>query len=52
MNAQVSQEQEERWAKVVRELLSGLRFGVVQLVVQDGKVVQVEKTEKVRISPQ
>ena len=30
----------------------GLRFGVVQIVVQDAKVVQVEKTEKVRISPQ
>ena len=52
MNARLLHEEEERWLKVVRELLSGLRFGVVQIVVQDAKVVQVEKTEKVRISPQ
>ena len=52
MSAQVTQEEEQRWLKVVRELLEGLRFGVVQIVVQDAKVVQVEKTEKVRVSPQ
>jgi hypothetical protein len=52
MNASLRQEEEQRWLKVVRELLSGLRFGVVQIVLQDAKVVQVEKTEKVRISPQ
>ena len=52
MCAQVTREEEQRWLKVVRELLDGLRFGVVQIVVQDAKVVQVEKTEKVRISPQ
>ena len=52
MNAPLPKEEEERWLKVVRELLSGLRFGVVQIVVQDAKVIQVEKTEKVRISPQ
>ena len=52
MSANVSHEEEQRWLKVVRELLDGLRYGVVQIVVQDAKVVQVEKTEKVRISPQ
>jgi hypothetical protein len=52
MSAPLPHDEEQRWLKVVRELLSGLRFGVVQIVVQDAKVVQVEKTEKVRISPQ
>ena len=44
MSANVSHEEEQRWLKVVRELLDGLRYGVVQIVVQDAKVVQVEKT--------
>jgi hypothetical protein len=52
MSAHRTQEEEQRWLKVVRELLENLRYGVVQIVVQDAKVVQVEKTEKVRISPQ
>jgi hypothetical protein len=34
----------------VRDALSGLRFGEVTVVVQDGVVVQVERTEKVRIA--
>lgn len=34
----------------VREALDGLRYGTVTIVVQDGVVVQVERTEKVRIA--
>ncbi|HTG45346.1 MAG TPA: YezD family protein [Verrucomicrobiae bacterium] len=41
---------EERWIPLVRQLLSGLRFGAIEIVVQDSKVVQVQKTEKVRLS--
>ena len=33
----------------IRDALSGLRYGEVTVVVQDGVVVQVERTEKVRI---
>ena len=33
----------------VRDALDGLRYGQVTLVVQDGVVVQVERTEKVRL---
>jgi len=29
--------------------LSGLRYGTVCVVVQDGVVVQVERTEKIRL---
>jgi len=32
--------------------VSGLRFGVVQLTVHDGQVVQIERTEKIRINPE
>lgn len=33
----------------VTNALRGLRFGVVQVVVQDGVVVQIERTEKRRL---
>ncbi|HTQ37451.1 MAG TPA: YezD family protein [Pirellulales bacterium] len=33
----------------IREALRGLRFGVVSIVVQDGVVVQIERTEKRRL---
>jgi hypothetical protein len=34
----------------VRDALHGLRYGEVTVVVQDGVVVQVERTEKVRLT--
>ncbi|QYU68742.1 YezD family protein [Leptolyngbya sp. 15MV] len=33
----------------VREALSGLRFGTVSLTVHEGRVVQIDVTEKRRI---
>lgn len=36
--------------RVVRDALSKIRFGTVTLVVQDGKVIQVDKSEKLRIN--
>ena len=33
----------------IEAALAGLRFGTVTAVVQDGVVVQVERTEKIRI---
>ncbi|CAH2031957.1 YezD family protein [Trichlorobacter ammonificans] len=35
--------------RLVRETLSSLRFGTVTLVVQDGRVIQVDKSEKIRV---
>ncbi len=37
------------WQTVVAEAVGGLRYGVVQIVVHDGAVVQVERTEKWRL---
>lgn len=46
--------QSEPWnsdlEKVVRDALKSIRFGTVNLVVQDGRVVQVDKNEKIRIN--
>ena len=36
------------WRKVVDEHVDSLRFGVIQIVVHDSRVVQIERTEKVR----
>lgn len=38
------------WLAIVRAKVEGLRFGVVQIVVHDGKVTQIERTEKTRLT--
>jgi hypothetical protein len=35
--------------KIIRDALRSIRFGTVTLVVQDGRVIQVDKNEKIRI---
>ena len=40
------------WLQIVREKVESLRYGVVQLVVHDGRVTQIERTEKTRIAGQ
>jgi hypothetical protein len=37
------------WLVIVKEKVESLRFGVVQLTVHDGRVTQIERTEKTRI---
>lgn len=41
---------EADWLRIVREKVETLRFGVVQLVVHDGRVTQIERTEKTRLN--
>lgn len=33
----------------LEKLLSGMKYGSIILIVQDGKIVQIDKTEKYRI---
>jgi hypothetical protein len=40
----------DSWIELVRQQVESLRFGVVQIVVHDSRVVQIERTEKVRLS--
>lgn len=35
--------------KKVREALREIRFGTVTLVIQDGRVIQIDKNEKIRL---
>jgi hypothetical protein len=41
---------EPEWLALVRAHVKDLRYGVVQLVVHDGRVTQIERTEKTRLS--
>jgi len=42
----------EPWLEIVQQQMGSLKFGVVQIIVHESKVVQIERTEKVRISEQ
>ncbi len=33
----------------LEELLSDMKYGSITLIIQDGKIVQIDKTEKYRI---
>lgn len=37
------------WLDALRQQVASLRFGVIQIVVHEGRVVQIERTEKFRI---
>jgi hypothetical protein len=50
MNATVNAEEvSPKWLGIVAQQVESLRFGVVQIVVHESRVVQIEKTEKVRL---
>ena len=37
------------WLRLVQQKVESLRYGVVHLVVHDGRVTQIERTEKTRL---
>jgi hypothetical protein len=37
------------WLDIVRAHMNSLQFGTVEIVVHDARVVQIEKTERVRL---
>lgn len=39
----------EPWIEIVRQRVQNMRFGTVQIVVHEGRVTQVESTEKTRL---
>ena len=50
MNALINaRESSPEWLGIVAKQVESLRFGVVQIVVHENRVVQIEKTEKVRL---
>ena len=47
---------QEQWSsdleRQIREALRSIRYGAVTLVVQDGHVIQIDKSEKIRLNRQ
>jgi len=47
---------QEKWnvdmERLLREALTTIRFGTITLVIQDGLVIQIDKSEKIRLSRQ
>jgi hypothetical protein len=37
------------WLEAIRQQVNSLRFGVIQIVVHEGRVVQIDRTEKIRV---
>ena len=37
------------WLNIVRQHVHSLQYGVVQIVIHDGHVTQIERTERVRL---
>jgi hypothetical protein len=38
-----------KWLELVVQHVKSLRFGVVEIIVHDSRVIQIEKTERVRL---
>ena len=45
----IAVEEQAEWMEALAPWVASLRFGVIQLVVHEGRVVQMERTEKVRL---
>ena len=41
--------EDNEWLRIVRQKVDALRFGVVQIIVHEGRVTQIESTEKTRL---
>ena len=53
MHTAITQEKKDPWSSElefnIREALKLIRYGTVTLVIQDGRVIQIEKSEKIRL---
>ena len=42
-------DEDSKWLELVIQHVKSLRYGVVEIVVHNSKVIQIEKTERVRL---
>lgn len=45
----MAEETKEIDIQVIQNLINSIQYGTISIVVQDGKIVQVDKTEKYRV---
>lgn len=50
MSAEIKESEADSWLEIVRQKVGAMRFGSVQIIVHEGRVTQVESTEKTRLS--
>lgn len=50
MSQQTPEAEVESWIDIVKQKVSALRFGSLQIIVHEGRVTQVESTEKTRLA--
>ncbi len=46
------EESEQRTLTIIADLLRDIKYGNIQITIQDGRVVQIDKTEKFRFNDQ
>jgi hypothetical protein len=44
-----AQDRDRSWLELVQKQVVSLRFGIVQIAVHDSRIVQIERTEKLRL---
>lgn len=44
-------ELDEVWVERIKQILSGMEYGTVQIVIHDGKITQIDRTERKRYEP-
>ena len=53
MQKAIAPEYKEQWSmeleQKIREALREIRYGTVTLVIQDSRVIQIDKSEKIRL---
>jgi len=47
-NGPESRDGDSSWLELVTQQVKAIRYGVVEIIIHDGRVIQVEKTERVR----
>jgi hypothetical protein len=45
----VCEEKEEKSYRTLLEYIKSIKYGTVVAVIQDGKIIQIEKNEKIRL---
>lgn len=48
-NSQNSDQKKESYLELIDRLIRETKYGTVNVIIQDGKVIQVEKTDKIRL---
>ncbi|MDO5154890.1 MAG: YezD family protein [Eubacteriales bacterium] len=43
------EKRDENYLNKIKNIVTDIRYGSVNLIIQDGKVIQIDKTEKIRL---